>query len=110
MLNLLCHIFIGAGALNLLPGIVESPRYADTLITISDDIVLDGPLDRQRSYRHEGLTVTRNGNPIDVTGPQSREHLVVDSAGRLLWTILSFSDSPNIASVSIFQGQCESVK
>lgn len=63
LLVLSCVISEGSGSLNLMPGIIDSPRYQQTNITIQMtqtqlvDIRVDGPLDRNWSYREHGFAL-----------------------------------------------------
>lgn len=117
MSALLCHIATGAGALNLYAGIVQSPRYADTAITIElhdgvpADIVLDGPLDKHYSYVANGMRLdarlTMGGWIIDAVSTEQRDVIVIDAAGRLMWTRAVYAAPLDAWAVGMFTGTCE---
>lgn len=116
---LVCKVALGVGALNVYPGIVESPRYADAVIRIQFtdgvpfDIAVSGPLDRGGSYAVSGKKVSGvavgDGWFIDAVGSSVREHLVIDSSGRLLWSSVSYAVEFKAAAVALYTGQCEAL-
>lgn len=116
---LVCKVALGVGAVNIYPGVVESPRYDDTSIVIEfadgapKDIVVNGPLDKMYRYSKAGIAVQSNklgeGWAIDALAVDGsvRERLVIDSKDGLYWTQASYADKLNVVAVSIFIGQCQ---
>ncbi len=111
---LICKVALGVGALNVVPGIVESPRYADAVLVVQlapADLWVIGPIDRATSYRTQGLAVSASkaggGWFIDAVGGSIREHLVIDATGHLLWSSTGYAAAFDAASVSIYTGTCE---
>jgi hypothetical protein len=102
-----------------MPGIVTSPRYEQTSITIQMseaellDIRVDGPLDKNWSYREHGfaLQADRSGAhwilSAASTRDLARETLILDDTGRLLWSQISDAPAFKTAAVSIFSGSCQ---
>lgn len=121
LLSLSCVIYAGSGSLTIVPGIVESPRYEHTSITIQMDedqlldIHVDGPWDRNWSYRDHGFALRADRSAgrwilsADSAKDLARETLVLEDTGRLLWSQVSDAPALKTAEVSIFSGACEAL-
>lgn len=118
--TLVCHISLGVGALTLVPGIVEVPRYKETEIRIEldgsklVDIRVDGPFDRAYSYVEHGyaLSSARLADRLlleaKIEGLNAeREQLIITDAGQLIWTQIGNADELRTSSGSLFVGSCK---
>lgn len=119
---LVCKVVLGVGALNVVPGFIQSPRYADTEVVIQfaddvpRDVVVTGPLDLGVRYSAAGMKLSAlplaGGWLIEVVYPgdsPERETLLIDNGGGLLWTQLGYAAEMHAASASLYRGTCEAI-
>lgn len=122
LLSLSCVIYAGSGSMTVMPGIVNSPRYEQTSIIIQmnedelTDIRVNGPWDRNWSYREHGFTLHADRSAgrwiltADSRKDLARETLILEDTGRLLWSQVADAPALNTAAVSIFSGSCEATR
>ena len=115
--TLVCTIAQAYGALTAYPGIVESQRYAESTITITeDDIVIDGPFDKRYSYDAHNLVIKREqGAGLTIITAESPsgsadyllEVFIITDSGRLIWTSSGSSGDVSMAAGAVYSGRCE---